>query len=185
MNTGSIVSEDGYRDMQLVKKGFTLIEVMISIVLIGILVAYLYGVLENLRHSTSLLEKRDRKLSENEIFLSLIRKDILEASTISISNGGSRNSILSLETTNSIYNSHICHVKWFLNLDSNQLIRAESPIPFRLPVPVEKLHFVRFDIFQNGIEEFHILQSKDKKSLLLYSKELNTTSIFAIELGVI
>jgi len=38
------------------KKGFTLVEVMLSIVIMGIMFAYLYSTLGNLRKSNQILE---------------------------------------------------------------------------------------------------------------------------------
>jgi len=168
----------------MIKKSFTLVEVMISIVIIGIIVSYLYGTLGNLNRSNSLLANRDKGLLKREIFLNLIRRDILEATKISIPPlKTSQNNILELETKNSIYNSHFAYVKWFLNIDTHQIIRAESIKSFSLPVNIEKIHFVRFDTFQDNVEEFRIYQSKDKKSILLSIKDVNSSSIFAIELG--
>lgn len=166
------------------REAFTLIEVMISIVIIGIIVSYLYGTLGDLKHSNSLLVERDEKLTDNEIFLNLIRTDILEAGKVAISTGASKNHLLHLETKNSLYNSHFAYVKWFLNLDTHQLIRAESPIDFTLPVTLEKMHFVRFDIFKENVDELNMYQSKDKSSILLSTKDINTSKIFAIELGL-
>jgi prepilin-type N-terminal cleavage/methylation domain-containing protein len=166
------------------RRGFTLIEVILSIVIIGIIVSFLYGTLGGLKRSNSLLIERDIKLNKNEIFLNLFRRDLLEAKKVSINKSSSQNSILSLETKNSIYNSHYAFVKWLLNPDTNQLIRAESTREFTLPITMEKVHLVRLDIFKEGVEEFLIYQSNDKKGILLSVKDMNTSEMFAIEFGL-
>jgi len=164
------------------KKGFTLIEVMISVVLMGIIISYLYGTLGGLRHSNMLLEERDKGLTKNEILINLLNRDLVEAKQLKIIRTKSLNSILELRTKNSLYNSHFVYVKWFLNPESNLLIRAESTTTFKLPVLMDNLHFVRFDVFAKDIEMFKIYKSKDKKSILVSTKDMNSSEIFAIEL---
>jgi len=155
---------------------------MISIVLMGIIISYLYGTLGGLKHSNNLLQKRDEKLSKNEIFLNLLSRDLLESKKTSIRRTKSLNEVLELHTKNSLYNSHFVYVKWFLHLEEHSIIRAESTQTFTLPVSTEKIHFVKFDVFVENIEEFHIYSSRDKKSVLISTKDINNSKIFAIEL---
>jgi len=164
------------------RKAFTLIEVMISVVLMGIIISYLYGTLGGLRHSNQLLEERDAVLGKGEIFLNLINRDLLESKKLNIRKEKSENSVLELTTKNSLYDSHFVYVKWFLNLEENVLVRAESPKDFKLPVLMEKQYLVRFDILVENVDMFKVYKSKDKKSLLISTKDINTTKIFAIEL---
>jgi hypothetical protein len=49
---------------------------------------------------------------------------------------------------------------------------------------MEKVHLVRLDIFKEGVEEFLIYQSNDKKGILLSVKDMNTSEMFAIEFGL-
>ena len=164
------------------KRSFTLIEVMISVVLMGIIISYLYGTLGGLRHSNMLLENRDKILSKDEVLLNLLNRDLLETKELKISGTKSLNYILELRTKNSLYNSNFVYVKWFLNIDSNLLIRAESTKKFKLPVLIDNLHFVKFDIFAENIEMFKVYKSSKGKSILISTKDMNTSEIFAIEL---
>lgn len=166
----------------MLKRGFTLIEVMISVVLMGIIISYLYGTLGGLRHSNSLLENRDKQLYKNEIFLNILNRDLLETKTLAIRKTKTLNSILALRTKNSIYNAHFVYVKWFLNIDKNILVRAESVKDFTLPVTMGREFAVRFDIFKEDVEFFKIYKSHDKKSILVSTKDLNNSKVFAIEM---
>lgn len=160
--------------------GFTLVEVMLSIVIIGLISSYLYGTLGQIQLSNSLLADRDRKLKEREEFLSLLHKDILQSNLTSISNSQKGdNHILNLRSKNSLYSSHYVYIKWFLHEELKTVIRAESTKDFQMPVRDERLHWVQFDEVTENIEVFKLFMSNKKDGLLLYTKDLNgTESIF-------
>jgi len=165
------------------KKGFTLVEVMISIVLMGIMFAYLYSTLGNLRKSNKILEVMDKKTQVKERFINLIYQDVLEATNLKLVTKKSLNSVLELRTKNSLYNSNFVYVKWFLNIDNNILVRAESTTDFKLPVSDEKLHFVQFDEVLHNIDFFKCFQASRNNAILVSTKDLNNSKIFAIELS--
>ena len=167
----------------MLKKGFTLVEVMLSIVIMGIMFAYLYSTLGNLRKSNQILEIMDKKIQVKERFINLIYRDVLEATNLKVVIKKSLNSVLELRTKNSLYDSHFVYVKWFLNIDKNILVRAESITNFKLPVSDERLHFVQFDEVLNNIDFFKSFKSAHNNSILVSTKDLNTSEIFAIELN--
>lgn len=155
---------------------------MLSIFLIGLIVSYLYGTLGELKHSNDLLFERDKQLNEDEVFLNLLRRDLLEAESSAITNGTSENSLLSIKTKNSLYNSYFAHVKWFVNSEKNLLIRAEAPIDFSIPITMDKFHKVRIESFRENVENLKIYLSKDGYSVLFSFKDINSSKIFAVEL---
>lgn len=162
------------------RRAFTLVEVMISIVIIGLITSYLYGTLGQVKKSNSLLYERDVKTRDRAFFLSLFNRDTLESTSSKITSSiKGESSVLHLQTKNSLYNSHYVYVKWFLHEDLKTVIRAESVKDFQLPVKEERLHWVRFDTALENIEVFRIFESSKRDGLLLYSVDLNgTKSVF-------
>ncbi|GEM_PF-1382522 len=159
-------------------RAFTLIEVMLSIFLLGMIIAYLYGTLGELSKSNEVLQKREENLIKEERFINLLRRDLFEAREVYITETVSKNSLLSIRTKNSLYNSGLTNVVWFLNIEEAQLVRAESLQTITLPVSLEKEHLVHFESFYlmidgiDKIENFKIYASSDKKSILLAIKPL-------------
>ena len=156
---------------------------MLSIFLIGLIVAYLYGTLGELKNSNDILQKRDEQIIKEERFINLLRRDLFDARSVSITETGSKNSLLQLKTKNSLYNSGLTNVLWFLNTDENLIIRAESVHAITIPVPLEKEHLIRFEPFSltiKGIDKighFKIYQSKDQKNILIAIQPLTNSMI--------
>ncbi len=164
------------------KRGFTLIELLLALTLFGIVVSFLYGTLGELKLSNELLLKKDEQLVEREKFIEVLNRDIFEAQGFKVENRNSGNMVLHLQTKNSLYNSNFVYTKWFLNLENNILVRGESPEVFTLPVPNERLHFVRFDEVLRDVERFQVFDSKKKDGVIISIKDLNTSEIFAVEI---
>ncbi len=157
---------------------------MLSIFLIGLIVAYLYGTLGELTKSNEILQKRDDQIVKEERFINLLRQDLFDARSVSITETGSKNSLLQLKTKNSLYNSGLTNVLWFLNTDENLIIRAESVHAITIPVPLEKEHLISLEPFtisikgSNKIGNFKIYRSVDNKNILIAIRPLinNTMS---------
>jgi prepilin-type N-terminal cleavage/methylation domain-containing protein len=162
--------------------GFTIVEMVLAITIFGLIVSYLYGALGELRLSNSLLLERDRELNRQEQFVNLLYRDIFEAEGFQIEKTPSENMVMHLQTKNSLYNSHFVYVKWFLNAENHKLIRGESTEAFTLPVSVEKLYRVKFDVISKDLETFRVYKSKSGDGVLISTKDINNSKVFAIEL---
>jgi prepilin-type N-terminal cleavage/methylation domain-containing protein len=164
------------------KNGLTLVELVLAIFLFGILTTFLYSIAGELRFSNSLLQERDKRFNERNQFIEILRKDLFGAEEFSIEKRNSENMVLHMRTTNSLYNSYLAYVKWFLHPETHTLVRAESSSVFVLPVLADKLHLVRFDPIWKNLENFRAYLSKQNDGIIVSTKDINTSQIFAIEL---
>jgi prepilin-type N-terminal cleavage/methylation domain-containing protein len=164
------------------RKALTLIELVLAIFLFGILITFLYSITGELRFSNSLLKERDKRFEQKELFISLLRKDLFGSEEFSIEKRNSENMVLHMRTKNSLYNSYKAYVKWYLEPETHILVRAESPETFVLPVIQDKLHLVRFDVIWRDLENFRAYVSKANDGIIVSTKDINNSKIFAIEL---
>lgn len=107
------------------KNAFTLVEVLISILLLGIIFTYLYSTIDSLKlQNMHYIEKSDSIEKERKLF-SMINFDVAEASSVSVGRSG-RYDMLSLKTKNSLYGIIEPSVMYFVSKKENALIRVES-----------------------------------------------------------
>ena len=164
------------------KKAFTLVELMISITLLGLILSFLYGTVSQVRMSNSNLNIREKRLNKHEKFINLMHLDLIEAFSVSYKNTKNKNSYLILKTKNSLYETPYTYVYWFFNEDTQQVIRAESPQSFTIPAKDEDLFKIRFDVLLEDIEIFRFYTNKtNSNKLLLHFKEENEREPFVFE----
>lgn len=153
------------------KKAFTLIEILISIVLLVIIVLFLYQALDlstksNKFFSQKLLIQED-KTKLKKIFFS----DIVHcySKKTKISEDRDEKTIFQLKSTNTYHDSFYNHITYFISKEDN-LIRCESKKIFNK----EKLFDDFFDkayidIIATNVKNFKVIQ-KDKKQHAIYLK---------------
>ena len=160
------------------KKAFTLIELIISILLIGLIVTYLFETLGVLKKSDKKLEAKREK---RELMLKIkqsIYLDILQANDVNISKTNNKNiDLLTLkETKNSLHNLDMPDVIYLVD-KKNRLIRVEG-YNIKLPLNTQTLYTVKFDEVLDNIEFFKIYKSKKKDKILIYLKSQKLPEIF-------
>jgi prepilin-type N-terminal cleavage/methylation domain-containing protein len=160
-------------------RAFTLLEVIISVALLGIIFAYLYSTLEGLRKSTSFYkEKLDSFESEQKI-VEVLYKDITLSSTKAqfLEKDTKDFTILKLKTKNSLYNIDNPTVIWYIDKDKT-LKRLESSKDVTIPISFDDIPYSFVDSTKENIEYFRVFFSKENNSILLYLKEEKKNSIF-------
>lgn len=111
--------------MNLRKNAFTLVEVLISILLLGIIFTYLYSTIDSLKLQNMHYLKKSESIEQEKKLFSMINFDVAEASSVSVSRSG-RYDILRLKTKNSLYGIIEPNVMYFVSKKENALIRVES-----------------------------------------------------------
>ena len=157
----------------LLKKAFTLIEVLISIVLLGIMFTYVYTIINSTKaQNNHYLKKADTIQTEQKIF-NLLSLDIAEStSKISISNGF-RYDLISFKTQNSIYEIVNPNVLYFVSKKESALIRVESLEPLKLDNKEQVAHaFLYADILTTDTLSFKASQDGDFVTIMLRSPSL-------------
>lgn len=165
------------------KKGFTLIELMISIVLIALMSVMAYESIDNLRHRDKLSLKHDEDAKQKTQVMKVMYEDILEASSLQIQNTY-KNSVLHLVTTNTYHDPRYRYVIYKLSR-KNTLIRIE--LPKEIQYDKKTPHYQRLSYEEAYVDEalkevsvFKISPSKDKKSVLIYIDAKGAPLVFRV-----
>ena len=139
------------------KSAFTLIEVLISIVLLGIIFTYLYSVINSVKkENTRYIKKSETIQKETKIFR-LFDLDMTQVvGKFHISNYGSFD-IVSFKTKHSIYGIIEPSILYFVSKKEHTLIRVESLEGFNL-YDKDQLSktFLYADILAVGCKSFKV-----------------------------
>ncbi len=149
------------------KRGFSLVELIISIFLLGIIVTFLYSSLSALQQSNKILFKEEQKLQMNDKILNILYDDIFLSNTLSLTT--KEFTSLSLQTKNSIYQINMPYVTWLVTEPSHDLVRIESIYPVRKISPQNDYYF-HISKVADHVENFEIYQSRKRDKVLLYLK---------------
>ena len=144
-------------------KAFTLIELLISIFLLGLIVNFLYSAIGNLQKTNTIFSKKSKTMLEKQKVLDLLYDDIFLSNIMNIE--GLENSVVSLQTSNSLYDIEYPYVTWLIG-QKDTLLRFESTLSFdKMTSDNNNL----FHISKAGEEcqGFHIYQSKDRNNILI------------------
>ena len=108
----------------LLKKSFTLIELLLSIFLLSILFLAMSDIIKNLKLSTSFIQKKYQK--DKNYLLKVLYNDLINSSSIKIIKSNLNYDRLILTTKNSLYKLIDPKVIWYVSKNKNSLIRIEG-----------------------------------------------------------
>ncbi len=148
-------------------KAFTLLEVLISIALMGIVLVALFSSVDILQDSNQHLSKQLKKTKKITEATQVLYKDILssDGNLTIIKEEFTRLCIES--TANSLYALPRAKVCWVVMKDNNQLVRVEG-IKYTLPTRSDDR--VEVDIVMQDVELFDVYHSNDKVLVVLKEK---------------
>ncbi len=149
------------------RKAFSLIELLVSIFLLGLIVNFLYSAIGNLQKTNILFNQKSQELQNEQKLLDLLYDDIFLASRLQIT--GSKNSTINLLTSNSIYDIEHPYVSWLISREKNMLLRVESTKSFT-KMTADNVNFFHITQIKEDCERFKIYQSKDKTNILIHIK---------------
>lgn len=114
--------------MKKAKKSFTIIELIVSIMIFGLILIFLYSALNNLQISNEFYKHKKTDFDEKEKLTTLLYRDISGAKTLNILNPTDRehSRFLIGNTINSLYGPSNTNVMWFVHSTDNTLVRIES-----------------------------------------------------------
>ena len=149
------------------RKAFTLLEVLISIALLGIVILALFSSVDMLQNSNQHLLKYLEKSKTVTNATKVLYLDILGSDgNITIEKDGFSRVCLE-ETQNSLYALPTAKVCWIVLKKDNTLARIEGNY-YQLPVDSEER--VEIDPIMSDIELFDIYHEKDKVLVLIQQK---------------
>ncbi len=150
------------------KRGaFSLVELIISIFLLGIIVVFLYSTVGSLQKTNKIYEQNSKELNINEKIVDLLYEDIFQANELNIT--GNEYSMLNLKTSNSLFDMVNPYVSWFVSRDKNTLLRFESKLPFKT-INSQNNNYFHISKVGEDCEVFKIYQSKKKDKILINIK---------------
>ncbi len=149
------------------KRAFTLIEILISTMLLSIVLVGLYSVLDTQRRSVGNIKKHLDKSIEHDRAIMVLYNDILQSDGNLTIKKGERDTICINSTTNSLYELSLAKVCWLVLKDKDTLVRVEGN-SYSLPLGLEdKVEVARV---LEGVRVFEV--SRDKDRVFVYAQQL-------------
>jgi prepilin-type N-terminal cleavage/methylation domain-containing protein len=149
------------------RKAFTLIEVLISIALLGMMIVPLFSVVDLMRTSNEKLLHALEKSKQVSKASKTLYMDILSSDGELSIKKDEFTRLCMEETKNSLYNLPIAKVCWLVLKQKNTLVRIEGNA-YKLPLKAEDR--VEADSVMTGLELFDVYQEKDKVIVLIKQK---------------
>ena len=150
------------------KKSFTLIEIIISVLIFSVLILALSSVINNLKKTKNIIESVYKKQNSKELLIKTLYYDIINSSEFKIIKTKNSNiDRLYLKTSNSLYNLINPYVVWYISKKNRALIRIEYP--FKIKFPLNKVFYI--DKFEEGVKIFKVYEKKGKIFIFIKNKK--------------
>lgn len=152
------------------RRAFTLVELLVSITLFGLIAVFLFGSIDSLRKQQNYVKKKEAVLSHKNQILSLLRTDFDRAKLLVISKSSSKDfdTVLISGSNRSLYKINQPNVVWIVLKADNTLVRLESSSPITIPLTTEAMYLMHTDVIGKHCEIFRIYDSA--KQRLAYVK---------------
>ncbi len=157
-----------------IKKGFTLVEVLVSITILAILFTFLSKTINTTKNQNKpYLKKATKIYQESKVFKLLINdfSQVIGAASIIY---GKRFDIVRMQTKNSIHNIIEPYVTYFISKKELALIRTESLVKYDLfrRKNIERV-FIYGDKLSVNTKSFKVYFGNDFYNIMLRVKEMN------------
>lgn len=146
------------------RKGFTLLEVLISIALMGIVIVALFSSVDMLQNSNENLLKYLKKSKKITKASKVLYTDLMGSDGNITIKKDEFSRVCIEETKNSLFALPVAKVCWAVLKKNKTLVRIEGN-GYALPVGLEER--VEVDLVMTGLEIFDIYHEKDKILVLL------------------
>ena len=163
------------------RKAFTLIEVLISIFLMGLIMVPLFNVVEMMRNSNEQLLHSLEKSTQITKATKVLFQDIMASDGNFTLKKDEMSRFCIEETTNSLYELPLAKVCWLVLKDKNTLVRAEGN-GYKLPLKYED--HVEVDTIMPHIEMFDVYREKNKDKVLVVIKQKEKAPISFLVQGI-
>lgn len=143
------------------KSAFTLIELIVSIILIGLIVVFLYSALAGSRKTKHSLERYSTAEQNRSKLYELLYRDLIESTELTpMTTRDERFTIMKLRTANSLYDIAMPYVTYYVHSQQKALIRLESARKIELPIPYEDKWFVYADWLVPKVNDFNVYTAR-------------------------
>lgn len=146
------------------RPAFTLMELLISVVLISMLALFLYGALGGTRASNKTMQKHAGAEALRLKIYELLYRDCVESYEVStLATSDKHYQVLQLQTKNSLYDIAAPYVTYFVHAETRQLIRLEAPVAITLPIPYEARERIHVDVIDENVSDFNFYTAQEEK----------------------
>ena len=149
------------------KKAFTLLEVLISIGLLGIMMSALFSTVSMMRASNAQLLGYLEKAKITTLATKVLYLDILSSNGNLTIKHDEFSRLCIEETTNSLYGLTLAKVCWVVLKEKHTLVRVEGN-DFKIPLKFENK--VEVDTVIENLENFDVIHKGDKVIVVLKEK---------------
>lgn len=150
-------------------RGFTLVELLVSIALFGLIALLLFSTIDELRKQHRFYQSKERFVLEKNRIVSLLRTDFDRAQSITFHEGGGKDfTFVTINGSNrSLYGIYRPYVLWAVLKKENRLVRLESASPITLPLSPETLYGTHSDTVGKGCDLFRVYDSPNHRMIYL------------------
>jgi len=151
-----------------VKKAFTLIELVVSLVIVTMMTAMMYGFFKDGKTLLDRNKELEKKSLERQKIMSILYDDIARSESVRIE-GGQKYSMLFVITPNSMHENVKPYVAWVVLKENRKLVRFESNEEIRFPIMENDAYKVWMDDILTNVETFKCFASP--KGILVSLKD--------------
>ena len=161
------------------RRAFTLIEVMVSITIFSIVMAFLYESLNHSKNFNKIFERHVDNYIESFDLQKIINEDIIETKdSISIEEDKDGNTILLIKNTNNTYHNPFNKYVTYILSKENNILRIESKKEFKYKEFKSEFfddENTYIDILVKDIKKFLVLKNlKDENGFSFYIESSNS-----------
>lgn len=139
------------------RRAFTLMEMMVSVVLIVLITLFMYGAIAGSKKTSETLSRHAETENNRTLLYELFYRDLLESVWVkSVSTANKRFSVVQMQTRNTLYGIAVPHVTYYVNTQSLALIRLESASEIVLPIRYDDQYLVHADMLVNNVNDFNL-----------------------------
>ncbi|MHC3995154.1 type II secretion system protein [Thiomicrolovo sp. ZZH C-3] len=147
------------------RTAFTLMELLISVVLIAMLALFLYGALGGSRASNQTMKAHADAETRRLKQFTLLYRDCVESYAFGVlSTNDKHYQVLQLQTKNSLYGIAAPYVTYFVHAETLQLVRLEAAFPITLPVPYDDRERIHVNVIESDVTDFNIYTGKGNET---------------------
>lgn len=159
------------------RHAFTLVELLVSIALFGLITVFLFGTIDELRKQQTFFQQKETVIARKNQILSLLRTDLDRSQSVNIHRSESKDfdSLFITGSNRSLYGIDHPYVVWLILRADNALVRLESSSPISVPIPPEALYFTHSDLIGKKCELFRLYDSPQHR--LMYLKFENQSPL--------
>jgi prepilin-type N-terminal cleavage/methylation domain-containing protein len=160
------------------KSAFTLMELMVSIVLIVLITLFLYSAIGSMKISNKTLASHDAQEDNRSKIFDLMYRDMIESIALNVLPTKDKHfNVLELQTHNSLHQIVMPYVTYFVHAQTENLIRLESAKKITLPTSYDDRFAIHADLISNKVTDFNVYSKNNELNASTENNETDSLNI--------